>query len=173
MVTRFAALAVVFLLGACAVVPSQPLPKLAAIPASFEMSGRISIRQDDRSEIAKLRWTRTKGSDLWVIASPLGNEVARIESTPRGTTLQQAGGPSQEAESFQALTQGLLGISLDPDLLAAWLHGARLAEAASGWKVTIDESQGGGGIELARRLTAIRGDVTVRLVVDSYQPLAE
>jgi outer membrane biogenesis lipoprotein LolB len=174
MIRRFAAFALVLVLGACAAVPqSQPFPALASVPRSFEMAGRIAISQGERSDIARLRWTRSKGSDLWVISSPLGNEVARIESTARSATLAQAGSPAQEAASFQALTLSLLGVALDPDLLAAWLHGGRPGEESSGWKFTIDETQGEGPVRVARRMTATRGDATVKLVVDSYRPLAE
>lgn len=174
LIPRCAALALTLVLGACATLsPPPPLPQLASIPEAFEMSGRIAIRQGERSEIAKLRWTRRKGSDLWVIASPLGNEVARIESSPRGATLLQAGGTPQEAPDFQALTARLLGVALDPALLAAWLHGQAPAQAPSEWKFTVDETQPAGAVQLAKRITATRGDVTVKLVVDTYQPLAE
>ena len=165
---------VAFLLGACASVPApRPLPQLESIPAAFEMSGRLAVRQGDRSEIARLRWTHARGSDSWVIASPLGNEVARIESTRNGARLTQAGGPTEDAPSFQALTQRLLGVALDPVLLAAWLHGQPPAGGPSDWKFTMDETQEAGAVTLARRLTASRGDVVVRLVVDSYRPLGE
>jgi len=134
------------------------------------MSGRISIRQADRSDIAKLRWTHRKGSDAWVVASPLGNEVARIESDGHGATLVQAGGSPRRAASFEALTEESLGVGLDPEMLAAWLHG-NLRDTPANWRVTIDETQQAGAVQLARRITAQRGDVVVRLVVDDYQPL--
>jgi outer membrane biogenesis lipoprotein LolB len=172
MIGRAAFLLLALLLGACATAP-QPMPQLESVPAAFEMSGRLAVRQGDRSEIAKLRWTRMRNSDSWVIASPLGNEVARIESTPDGARLVQAGGPTEEAPSFQALTQKLLGVPLDPSLLAAWLHGQPTAQAPADWKFTMDETQQAGAVTLAKRLTARRGDVVVRLAVDSYQALAE
>src|SRR5258708_16529486 len=67
--------------ASCAITP-QPtaLPELDTVPASFEMSGRLAVRQGDRSDIAKLRWTHHQGGDVWVISSPIGNEVPRIES---------------------------------------------------------------------------------------------
>jgi outer membrane biogenesis lipoprotein LolB len=171
---RAAFLLLLFLLGACASVPApQPLPQLDSVPAAFEMSGRLAIRQGDRSEIARLRWTHARGSDVWIIASPLGNEVARIESTAGGARLAQAGGATEEAPSFQALTQRLLGVPLDPSLLAAWLHGQPPADAPADWKFSMDESQQAGAVTLAKRLTAKRGDVVVRLVVDSYRPLGD
>jgi outer membrane biogenesis lipoprotein LolB len=169
---RAAALALAAALSGCALAPDKQvaLPELTAVPASFEMSGRLALRQDDRSEIAKLRWTHSPQSDRWIIASPLGNEVARIESGAHGATLLRSGGAPEEAPSFSALTERLLGVSLEPSALAAWLHGAP-PSPGGGWNVAIEESQRAGTVDLARRLTARRGDVTVRLVVDEYRSL--
>jgi outer membrane biogenesis lipoprotein LolB len=136
------------------------------------MSARISIRQADRSDIAKLRWTHNANRDAWVISSPLGNEVARIESDGAGATLTQAAGGGYQADSFADLTERILGVPLDPATLAAWVHGD-LRDAPKDWRVTIDEKQHAGAVDLARRITAARGDVVVRLVVDDYQPLQE
>ena len=133
------------------------------------MSARISVRQGDRSDIARLRWVRRAGSDQWVFSSPLGNEIARIDSGPRGATLARAGGPGESAASFAELTERVLGIGLDPDQLAAWLHGRPGASGLpSDWSVSVDEKQTAGAVELARRITASRGDVVVKLVVDTY-----
>ena len=143
------------------------------MPTAFEASGRLAVRQADRSDIAKLRWTRRADSDLWVISSPLGNEVARLESGAHGATLTRAGAASESAGSFAALTEKLLGVPLDPDAIAGWLHGAAPAAAPGEWKVTIDETQRAGSVDLAKRITATRGDVVVRLVVDEYRALGE
>jgi outer membrane biogenesis lipoprotein LolB len=66
---------------------------------------------------------RRAGSDEWVFSSPIGNEVARIESSAGGARLTRAGAGSEEAASFEALTERVLGIALDPGQLSAWLHG--------------------------------------------------
>jgi outer membrane biogenesis lipoprotein LolB len=138
------------------------------------MTARLSIRQGDRSDIAKLRWTRKADSNQWVFSSPIGNEVARIESSARGATLERAGAEREEAPSFEALTGRLLGVGLDPRELTAWLHAQPSARSAPDeWKVTIDEKQAAGAIEIARRVTATRGDVVVKLVVDNYRVLEE
>ena len=163
------------LAGGCATAPpAAPIPALASVPASFELSARLSIRQGDRSDIARLRWTRRPASDEWVFSSPIGNEVARIESAPGRATLRRADGPSEEAPSFEALTERVLGIALDPGQLSAWLHGQPAARGLPAeWNVTIDEKQATGAVDLARRITARRGDVVVRMVVDAYRALAE
>ena len=162
-------------LASCATAPPpQPAPQLTGVPSAFEMSARISLRQADRSDIARLRWVRRSGSDEWVFSSPLGNEVARIESSPRGATLRRAGGGIEEAASFEALTERVLGIGLDPGQLSAWLHGQPSKSGLpADWTVTIDEKQAAGAIDLARRVTATRGDVVVKLVVDQYRALEE
>jgi outer membrane biogenesis lipoprotein LolB len=146
---------------------------LSGVPAAFEASGRLAVRQGERSDIAKLRWTRHRDSDLWIISSPLGNEVARLESGARGATLTRAGAASESADSFRALTEKLLGVPLDPDAIASWLHGGTTGTAPGEWKVTIDESQRAGSVDLARRITATRGDVVVKLVVDEYRALED
>jgi outer membrane biogenesis lipoprotein LolB len=170
---RIAAGMVVLLLGACATAPQQPPPQLSGVPAAFEMTGRIAIRQGQRSDIAKLRWTHGRGSDVWVISSPLGNEVARIQSGPAGATAVQAGGGAIAADDFPALTERLLGVALDPNAMVGWLHGAKPANVPGDWQVAIEETQRAGEVDLSKRITASRGDTTVRLVVDEYRPLQE
>ena len=170
---RVLPLSLALLLGACALTPeSTPLPALAKVPEAFEMSGRIAVRNGQQNEIAKLRWTHARDSDRWVVSSPIGNEVARISADGEGALLEQAGAPAQRAPSFAALTRQLLGVAIEPRELAEWLHGQAPRDAA-GWTVTLDERQAAGDVEIARRMTATRGPVTVRLVVDDYRPLAE
>ena len=170
--TRIAALALAAMAAACAATPppESALPSLSAIPVSFEMSGRLALRQGDRSDIARLRWSHSPVSDRWVIASPLGNEMARIESSSAGATLARAGGESEQAASFAELSERLLGVALDPSVLVGWLHGSGL-ERSGEWNVTVEESGKAGTVDISRRLTARRGDVTVRLVIDEYRSL--
>ena len=175
MIARLAAVAAALVLAGCAVLAPEEatLPSLTSVPASFEMTGRIAVHQGDRSDIAVLRWTRRGRDDTWVIASPLGNEVARIDSTPDGATLHQAGGDSERAPSFEALTRRVLGVDLDPAWLAEGLHGKAPSNLPDGWQFTIDETQPAGEIRLAKRITVRKDDTVVRLVVDSYRALDE
>jgi outer membrane biogenesis lipoprotein LolB len=174
MIRRVASCLLLLALGACATIEAPgPLPELTGVPASFEMSGRLAVRQGQRSDIARLRWTHKPDGDLWVIASPLGNEVARIESNAAGATLARAGSPPEYAPSFASLTERLLGVPLEPSVLASWIHGGSRDETPTDWKVTIEETQRAGVVELARRMSAVRGDVVVRLVVDDYRVLQE
>ncbi len=174
--TRLGACIAALALAGCAVLePPQPtpVPQLAGVPSSFDMSGRIAVRVGNESNIARLRWTRTQGRDAWVVSSPLGNEVARIESTPSGATLARAGDGTDEAPSFEDLTARLLGVALDPAWLAQGLHGTVPRGLPAGWEFTIEETQPAGSVQLAKRITVRRGDTVVRLVVDTYQALGD
>ena len=161
------------LLASCAITP-QPtkLPELESVPASFEMSGRLAVRQGDRSDIAKLRWTHEGARDTWVISSPLGNEVARIDSAQQGATLQRAGAGAESAPDFRTLTEQLLGVPLDPRQLANWMHAPVGGISTGGWIVEVKETQNAGSVSIARLIVATRADVSVRLVVDDYRALA-
>ena len=155
------------LAAACATVPVPPV-SLEGLPAAFEMSGRIAVRHGTQGEIARLRWERAAASDVWVLASPVGTELARIERGAEGLVIHRPGAAPLAAASFSELTEHLLGAALDERLLVAWLH-RRPATGPEGWEVSIDESQRLGGHEVARRITASRGDTVVKLVVDDYR----
>jgi outer membrane biogenesis lipoprotein LolB len=137
------------------------------------MSGRLAVRQGERSDIAKLRWTHQPGGDVWVISSPLGNEVARIESGRDGATLQRAGAAPETAPDFRTLTESLLGVALEPRQIANWLHGPLGGLTTGGWTVDVKESQRAGAVDIARLIVASRGDTSVRLVVDDYRRLGD
>ncbi|MCW5592663.1 MAG: hypothetical protein KIS74_11245 [Burkholderiales bacterium] len=162
------ALLAAMLVAACAAVPPAPV-SLEGLPATFEMGGRLSVAQSGRGEILRIRWSHGPEADTWVLATPVGTEVARIERRPWGLAALRPGAEPITAASFSDLTQDLLGAALDERSLVAWLHG-RPVGGPGGWEVSIDESQRLGDRDLARRITASQGDVVVKLVVDEYRP---
>lgn len=164
---RPASLAAALLVAACASVPAPPI-SLDGLPTAFEMGGRLSVAQSGRGEIMRIRWSHAPGSDSWVIATPVGTEVARIEGTAGTIVLRRPGEVPMEASSFADLTENLLGAALDERLLVAWLH-ARPVAGAAGWAVAVDATQRIGETEVARRVTATRGETVVKIVVDEYR----
>ena len=165
--TRLALLAAL-LVASCAAVPPAAIP-LDGLPSAFEMGGRLSVAHSGRGEILRLRWSHGPWADTWVLATPVGTEVARIERRPEGLVAYRPGAAPVSATSFADLTENLLGAALDERLLVAWLHGRPLP-GPGGWEVSIDEAQRIGDRDLARRITASQGDVVVKLVVDEYRP---
>lgn len=157
---------VALLLGACAALSPATVP-LDGVPSAFRMAGRLSIARDGQGEIFRLRWERALAGDTWVVLSPVGTEVARIERWPEGVQVFRPGAAPVTAASLSEVTQALLGADLDERLLAAWVHG-RAYGAASGWRVQIEPA---GDASLAKRVVAVHGQTTVRLVVDDYEAL--
>ena len=155
----------------CATPPLLEPPALAKAPEAFEVQGRISVRTPEGGDIARLRWTHRPAADEWIVSSPVGSQVGRIESGPWGARLTRSDGPPDEAASFAELAKRLFGAPLDPAALAAWLHGAIPAADAGDWRVTIEETQRAGEVDLARRITATRGEIVVKLVVEQYRAL--
>ena len=133
------------------------------------MAGRISVTQEGRGDIVRLRWAHGPATDLWILASPVGTELARIERAPDGFVASRAGQTPVMVRDFATLTQHLLGVALDERALVAWLHGRTGWGNSAGWAVVLEEGQRVDGIDIARRLTATRDEVTVKLVVDSYR----
>ena len=168
---RLAPLAAALVVAACAALPPAPIA-LDGLPEAFEMAGRLSVAQAGRGEIVRIRWRHGPAADAWVLATLVGTEVARIERESGGLVLHRPGAAGLEAASLAELTENLLGAALDERLLVAWLH-RRPVAGPGGWAVTIDESQRFGASEVARRVTAVRGEVTVKLVVDDYRAQPE
>jgi outer membrane biogenesis lipoprotein LolB len=166
-----AALAACLLAAACATVAPPEIP-LQGLPSGFDMAGRMSVTHDGRGDIARIRWARTPDADVWTVSSPLGAELARIERGADGLVVHRPDAVPVVAASFADLTENLLGAALDERLLVAWLH-ARPVAGPEGWAVTIDETRRVGGTEVARRITAAREGIVVKLVVDDYQARPE
>ena len=163
---HLAALAVALAATACATVPPPAIP-LDGLPEAFDMAGRMAVTSDGRGEIFRVRWSRSPQSEFWVVSSPVGTELARIERTVDGMRVLRPGSEAVEAASFADLTEAVLGAALDERLLVAWLH-ARPAAGPEGWTVAIDEARVVGDARVARRITATRDGVGVKLVVDDY-----
>lgn len=81
--TRLAPLVASLLAAACAAIAPAPVA-LDGLPSAFEMGGRMSVAQSGRGEIFRIRWNRAPPDESWVIATPVGTEVARIEREAEG-----------------------------------------------------------------------------------------
>lgn len=165
---RWSAIPVALWLAACATTAPPPIP-LEGIPATFRMAGRLSVAQQGSGEIVRLSWDRRPASDTWIVLSPVGSELARIERGERGVQVLRQGEPPLAAASLGDVTSALLGVAIDERLLLAWLHG-RPASGPGGWEVVIEPAADGSGV--ARRVTAASGETTLRLVVDRYEVLS-
>jgi outer membrane lipoprotein LolB len=143
-------------------------------------------------------WSQSPGRTVVTLLSPLGQTLAVIDLTADRAILTQAGQPPQEASDADALAQRVLGWPLPVAGLRLWLQGVgRGADGqpftaapqsdsfttADGWHlkyVSWDDAAtpapgAPGALPRPRRLDLQRttreaGNVTLRLVLDTWQP---
>lgn len=150
----------------------------SAVAQHFSLTGRISVRVNDKLDGGQIRWQRGADEERIGLYSPLGSQVAELVSDKRTrlVTLRQSTG-TVTATSVAELTQSMLGVPLDLDRLAEWVQGSGLGEneitavtLANGdlWQVTAERYQPSGKHRFASRVTAIKGDMVVRLVIDEW-----
>ncbi|MBL8520602.1 MAG: hypothetical protein JNK75_07995 [Betaproteobacteria bacterium] len=141
------------------------------------MSGRISVRINDRIDAGQIRWERdaVRGVERVALLSPLGTQVAELTRAGRHAEFRR--GETRLSGEMEALTESLMGVALDLGAMAGWLQGAGLDAEGRG---TVDSSDGrrwtllaegfhtAGLAVVARRLTVSSGDTVLRLVVDEW-----
>jgi outer membrane lipoprotein LolB len=176
-----------------------PSPAAQTQPArqymdKLDAGGRLSMRYQnqgrDEAVHGNFLWAQTPARTTVTLLSPLGQTVAIITSTPDGATLAQAGQPMRSAADVDALVAEVLGWPLPISGLRTWLQGfgvdatgnrfvattqANEVATRDGWRVRYaawEESQPAQSrpkrIDLDRP-TAQAGDVSIRIVVDSWQ----
>ncbi|MEW6118527.1 MAG: lipoprotein insertase outer membrane protein LolB [Pseudomonadota bacterium] len=169
------------LLVACTSVPVLPsLP--SATPASrWTLAGRIGIQSEAQSLSGNLRWQHRPDFDELLLASPLGQGVARIERTYNGVMLDVPGEALRMAPDAEALTRDALGYALPLAGLVWWVQA--LPDPARPFEANRDASgrlerlkQDGWTIDYLqyvdtrpRKLTLNREGLEIRLVADEWQ----
>jgi len=183
------------ILSACSTINSlpptaSPIPDVARVTATvttpkvakhFSMTGRISVRVDDRLDSAKIIWERTQDGERLKFFSPFGSQLVEVASDKDGGTTMTQGNVTVAADSIAQLTKSLLGVSLVTDEIARWVQGDGLTEnksfdfaSADGtvWSVTAEKFERASAVSNYRfvsRLNATKGGTRVRLVVDEWK----
>jgi len=184
---RFATVALLLALSGCAaLVPrtaAPPIP-MVTVPA-WSWQGRISVKTDEESLSGQLQWQHQPDGDTLMLASPLGQGVAKIVRDPAGVMLELPGEPPRQAPTVEALTEDALGYVLPVAGLVYWVQAS--GDPASHYDVTHDDlgrpaqiSQDGWTIEYLqyfsdnpgqpRRIKLLREGLEIRLVTDTWQP---
>jgi outer membrane lipoprotein LolB len=145
-------------------------------------------------------WAQTAHQATVTLLSPLGQTLATIEVTPGHSSLTQTGRPLRVAADVDALAADALGWPLPVAGLRGWLQGfaidgsghrviatpsttATTVATPDGWRIHYaswqNDDPAAGDPAAARnhpkridleRSTAQAGDVSIRIVIDSWQP---
>lgn len=162
----------------------------------IEMGGRLSVRYQSNGKDEALHgsftWLQTPSQTVVTLLSPLGQTLAIVEVTPEGATLRQTGQPPLSADNVNALTADSLGWPLPVAGLRDWLQGFALDSRGMRFVATPATSQvtthDGWHLRYANwlsedttpprakridlgRFTEHAGDVSIRIVIDSWQIL--
>ena len=157
---------------------SSPQPPVASPAQFFTLSGRISVRVGDKIESAQIRWTKMPGEERVQVFTPFGSQVAELVKSASGRATLRRGLETIAADSIDQLTRSLLGVPLDMDAIGIWTQGIGLKEDESSeqrfgngdlWQVTVGRLQSRGVHRYASRLSAVKGDTVVRMVIDEWQ----
>jgi len=163
------------LLGACTSLPEHGV----APPGGFELSGRVAVRHAKDSGSARIFWRHSDEADEMLIASPVGQGIARIDR--EGDRFRLVTGDKKEYRALDAesLTEQALGWRLPLSGLSDWVRGrasaGRPAEVTGqagegleirqdGWRIVYEEFRDGRPF----RLRLSREDIDIRLVVDQW-----
>lgn len=172
------------LVAACAsVTPSLPIAPVTPTDATFDASGRLSVRSPREAIAAQFAWAHEPDSDTIDLATPLGAMLARLTRTSAGAELELSGGRIEQAETFEVLAERALGAPLPVSGLAWWVRGA----PRPGTEHTIERDAAGRATVLRQagweivygyadptskrpaRLVLTYPEIEVRLVIDGWR----
>lgn len=182
---RVAMLGFVVFLSACAgVTPpaSAPArPERASLEA-FTLEGRISVRREGQNFSGQVAWQHRVGRDDILLSTPLGQGVASLVGGPEAARLELADKRSYLAPDVDTLSEQIFGARLPLSRMPLWVLGrtggdgrvewddqlrpARIME--QGWQIDYLSFESPAADALPTRLLMQRGDLEVRLAIDSW-----
>ncbi len=147
----------------------------------FNLSGRLSVRVADRLDTTKIEWLRDGTRETLRFYSPLGSQLAEVSATAHGATLTR-GESIEHAPSIGALTQVLVGVAINTELLARWVQGIDVdatdargaSDISANWTIRAENLRAVDGVKggrIASRISVSRDDTALRLFVDHFRPL--
>jgi outer membrane lipoprotein LolB len=181
------------MLSACATRTGVELPVIAdwetrkavlAETDEWEFAGRIGVRAADEGFNGKLWWRQDNLAFRARVSGPLGVGTIFINGDRGELTLTDRDGVVTELADAEAELRQRYGWTIPVTSLRFWAlgipdptapaevrldaDGVLLELEQRGWDVTIDQYMQGGGQNMPRRLTAIDGDIRVRLIIDNW-----
>ena len=161
----------------------------ACAAPEWSMTGRVALSNGKDGGSGRLEWTQSDGKVRIGLTAPVTRQGWVLEVDADGATLQGVpDGPVQGADAA-ALLRDRTGWDIPVTGLGCWVRGAWASEAAfgearvaygadgsvqridqAGWIIEYAEWRldAVSGVELPARITALRGENRVRLVVDRW-----
>ena len=99
-----------------------PLARIS-LDAGFALEGRVAVRYGAENVSGRIAWTHDPARDEIGLASPLGNQLARLVRAADGVTLTDGRQEIFRAADAESLTQQRLGWRLPLAGLTDWVQG--------------------------------------------------
>ena len=180
---------VALVLGGCAVPPRAPEGGVPPDPAAldrWQAVGRMAVAAGADGGNGSFAWAQDGVTSRLDLRGPLGVGAVRVVVTPETLSLADGSGRVLDAEVARADLQARLGADLPWGYLRYWLLGVaapgveatvldqdaapwRVLEQA-GWRLAYDSFAVVEGLNLPQRLSAERGTVRVKVIVDEWRP---
>ena len=120
-------LAALLLASCAAMVPPQRVSE-----AGFALEGRIAVRYGAENLSGLINWSHDAARDEIGLASPLGNQLARLTRAADGVTLTDHRQQQFRAADAESLSEQRLGWRLPLAGLTDWVRARAAAGAAAG-----------------------------------------
>lgn len=169
--------------------PTEPVPALAdrqrlGAVESWRLAGRIAVHTEGDAWTADLEWYHGPEGDRMDLTGPFAQRAATIRYRSRYIAFDAADGTHAESDDPDALLLERLGFAVPLDALRYWVLGLpRPGDAVirpdvptgeegfdqAGWALRYAGYRREGEWVLPRKMTARRGAVTLKLVVDNWR----
>ena len=152
----------------------------------WELQGKVGIKMPQHNGSAYINWQQQPDNYAIRLYGPLGQGTTWIRSLTNGVELMQAGRPTLQAASPEALMQESLGWWLPISDLRYWVRGipapdtpitaqrkneqGTLSELQQdGWRLTYSRYNAVDNWQLPSKITAERDDIKLTLIVKDWQ----
>ena len=179
------------LLAGCAATPTgentgQYAGRSPAAISDWQLTGRFSLTRQEQGWHAGLFWQEQGDQFQLKISGPLGQGALRLRGDASGVLLEQSNGQTLAARDAETLLFDATGWQLPVSGLRYWIRGlvvpashalaSRDAQGQltrleqSGWVITYHRFELIDGVYWPVKLRLAREDISVRLVIDQWQP---
>lgn len=175
-------------LGGCVLQPPRPdgvsepqRPPRAAI-VSFNLEGRLSVRQGEHRHHVSLSWHHTAAADELFLSGPLGQGLAELQRDAGGARLLTADRQTTRASDWEELSAQVFGSPLPLSNLPRWLvadvpdsavmtrddRGRPASASVEGWRIDYLDFESDAPDALPTLLEFRRDDMELRLKIDTW-----
>ena len=187
MILALRVIVLTLLVTACTTAPPRSALPVAELPETWLAQGRLAVKSGDEAWHGTFAWHQAPTLLQIELAGPLGQGSVRLHEDPDGARLELGTEQVIHGVDSGALLREQLGWAMPVQGLRYWIRGlpepaagkvqATRDEAGrlrrleqSGWSIEYQRYQVVGEIYLPAKLRLIHDDITVRIVVDQWEP---